>query len=251
MKNRNGIIGLLFILIMIFSSCNKQAIPEFEIIEFNKTVNNCDSGSCVDIHLKYYLMKEDYPASKVFNPIMGNRVFSIMSYQDEQKSKSNEEIVNRVIKDYKAFKLEFPEAATGGYMQNTDSEITFESSQLISVLLTSDVYSGGAHGSHVKEFINFNPKTGEEIEVYDMIQQKNEFNKLVENKLRTKLEMSSSDKWSDFTFIDEFTLPTNMGLTDEGILLIYNEYEILSFADGITELLIDNEELSTFMDLKN
>ncbi|MEZ5198860.1 MAG: RsiV family protein [Bacteroidales bacterium] len=79
-----------------------------------------------------------------------------------------------------------------------------------------------------------------------MITRKSEFNKLVENKLRAKLRMGSQDNWADFTFLDQFILPANMGLTTEGLLLIYNEYEILSFADGITEIFLTMEELNPF-----
>ncbi|MEZ5194822.1 MAG: DUF4163 domain-containing protein [Bacteroidales bacterium] len=249
MKNKIGILGLVIVLSFAFISCERSAIPEFEKTEFNKTVNDCDSGSCVDIHLAYFLMKEEFPAAKVFNPIMENMVFSKMSYLDEEKTKSKEEIVERVINDYKAFKLEFPDAVTGGYMQTTESTITYQSNHLVSFLLESDVYSGGAHGSHMKEFLNINPQTGKKIVIEDMITRKSEFNKLVENKLRAKLGMGSQDNWADFTFLDQFILPANMGLTTEGLLLIYNEYEILSFADGITEIFLTMEELNPFLDL--
>ena len=193
-------------------------------------------------------MKKEYPAAKVFNPLMENAIYSKMSYVDE-KSKSKDEIVERVIKDYKAFMLEFPESATGGYIQTSETSISYKSSQVISIFIKSDIYSGGAHGSHSKEFLNINPQTGKEIDMCDLIKPMDTFLSLVENKLRSKLEMGPNDKWEDFTFIDEFKLPNNMGMTANGLLLIYNEYEILSYADGTTEILIPNNELSSFLNL--
>ncbi|MEZ5198861.1 MAG: hypothetical protein R2764_21540 [Bacteroidales bacterium] len=96
-------------------------------------------------------MKEEFPAAKVFNPIMENMVFSKMSYLDEEKTKSKEEIVERVINDYKAFKLEFQMPLPELYANNRIHHY-LSSNHLVSFLLESDVYSGGAHGSHMKNF---------------------------------------------------------------------------------------------------
>ena len=72
------------------------------------------------------------------------------------------------------------------------------------------------------------------------------FEKFVEGKLRKELGMGKEDKWEDFTFIDEFSLPENIGMTEKGLRLVYNEYEILPYAEGMTVILIAHDELNDF-----
>jgi hypothetical protein len=230
----------------LFVFCENNALPDFEMVTFNKTMDNCDNGICIDIHLKYYQITSPNQVAVVFNPFMENKVFSKMTYSDDHP-RTKEEIIELVVRDYKAFRLEYPDVVSGGFMQNTESAITFKNNRFISIMVGTEIYSGGAHGNHFREFITINPSTGSEINLYDKLTNRKEFAQLVEIILREKLGMSPVDKWQDYTLVDEFTLPANAGLTDEGIMLVYNEYEILPYADGITEIVIPYNDLEPFL----
>ena len=45
---------------------------------------------------------------------------------------------------------------------------------------------------------------------------------------------------------DQVPLPKNIGMTEAGLRLVYNEYEILAYSYGRTELLIPMDELQQF-----
>lgn len=160
-----------------------------------------------------------------------------------------DEYVQGIVDEFKSFKTEFPDARTGGYEQTTNCELTWSDEKLISVELLTSLYSGGAHPSYLDEFLNIDPKTGNPQDILSFITDRKAFENFVEKKLRKKLGMGENDKWEDFTFVDEFILPENMGMTDNGLRLIYNEYEILPYSEGKTEILISNEELSEFSTL--
>jgi len=165
----------------------------------------------------------------------------------EKESLKPEQYISRLLRDFEAFKKEYPDAASGGYQQHSSTEITFKGRSIISVLLTSNVYAGGAHPMDYEEFINIDPESGKEINVTDLVKNSFEFKQLVESRLREWFDMGPMDRWSDFTLTDQFVMPENMGFTNEGLQLIYNEYEILPYADGPVKLLITKEEIEQLL----
>lgn len=249
MKIRFAQYLLIMITLIFLISCNNNPGVEFEKFEYDKIVGNCDQGICVDIHLRYYVLHEPGEIAKNFNPEMEEMVFGKMRMDSDSGNQDKDDFINSIISEYKAFIKEFPDAATGGYQQNTDCEISYESSKLISFYILTDNYSGGAHGMSWDEYLNIDPATGKKVEILDFLNDKNAFLNFVENELRTKLGMSPTDQWPEFTFLDEFTLPENIGMTTSGLRLVYNSYELLSYADGKTEILISNEKLKEFMEL--
>jgi len=239
---------ILFVLLaFLFAgwACKRSTYPQFETREFEKKAGDCDQTSCIDIVLKYHVIKEEYKASKSFNHVVMQKIFSKMG--NEEENLQPEQYVSRLLKDFEAFKKEYPDAVSGGYQQHSQTEITFRGREIISVLLKSNVYAGGAHPMDYSEFINFNPDNGEMIDVNNLVKNRFGFRELVETKLREWFGMEPGDRWSDFTLVDQFVMPETMGFVNDGMLLIYNEYEILPYASGPVELTLSHEELSPLM----
>jgi hypothetical protein len=249
MKNNNVFKLFLFSSILFLMSCDKQAVLGFEEYGYDKTIGNCDEGICVDIHLKYFVLHEPTNIAEEFNPLMEAMVYGKMGVNNNEGILDIEKKIQLIIDDYETQLKEFPDAAAGGYQQNTSSVISFESSNIVCINVLTDSYSGGAHGMYWDEYLNIDPLTGKRLNILDMINNKDAFNSYIENELRNKIGMKASDKWSEFTFLDQFTLPENMGFTESGLRLVYNSYELLSYAEGMTEIVIPNEKLKEFMDL--
>ncbi|NOX46091.1 MAG: DUF3298 and DUF4163 domain-containing protein [Chlorobi bacterium] len=219
---------------------------KFEDVAFHKTIGDCEDDICVNIEIEYLKMEGDSETAQNFNHLIEQFIFRKMSISDDIKELTPEEYVAGIVKEFKSFKTEFPDANTGGYEQTTNCKLTWSDEKLISVELLTSVYSGGAHPSYLDEFLNVDPKTGNAIDILGFITDKETFKAFVESKLRLKLGMGENDKWEDFTFVDKFILPENMGMTEKGLRLVYNEYEILPYSDGKTEILITNDELKDF-----
>ncbi len=212
-------------------------------------VGDCQNDICVNIDLLYYQMTGETNAATSFNKLMEKMVFGKMAYSKDTGMQNKDELVANVVKDYQDFKKEFPESRTGGYEQTTECNITYESENFISVKVITTLYSGGAHSSHIEEFLNVDPESGKEKDIMDFITDKAKFRSYVEKLLRKKLKMSDTDKWEDFTFMDKFNLPESMGMTSKGLDLIYNEYELLPYSEGITIINIGKDKLKEFMEL--
>jgi hypothetical protein len=234
--------GIVLFSVLLFS-CSNTEHAKFEDVSFQKTIGDCENEICINIELEYIKMVGNSEVAGNFNHLIEQFIFHKMAIADASNELTPEEYVQDIIEEFKSFKTEFPNANTGGYEQTTNCELTWSDEKLISVELLTSLYSGGAHPSYLDEFLNVDPETGNAIDILDFITDKKAFEKFVEKKLRAKLGMGENDKWEDFTFIEEFILPENMGMTENGLRLVYNEYEILPYSDGKTEILITNDEL--------
>ena len=51
----------------------------------------------------------------------------------------------------------------------------------------------------------------------------------------------------DFFFGKPFQLPKNIGYSDDGLVLLYNVYEVASFEQGYTEFVIPFDEIKSYL----
>ncbi len=145
--------------------------------------------------------------------------------------------------EYKAFKNDFEENALI-WEATFDGEVTYQSSEVISIALTSYLNTGGAHGSMNVTYLNFNPSTGELLTLNDLISNSSGFTNLAQQHFKAAIKSSNDLVFEDYFFGDDFQLPENIGFNDDGITLFYNVYEIAAYAMGITEFTIPYEEVA-------
>ncbi len=131
-----------------------------------------------------------------------------------------------------------------------DAEITYEDAALLTISLDAYIFTGGAHGYTSKRFLNFDKIKGEELENWRLFKDSLAFRDLAERHFRMK-ENIPSDKPINYTGFmfeqDSFYLPENIGFTEKGMKLLYNQYEVSSFADGTIELILPYEEVQKFL----
>ena len=51
----------------------------------------------------------------------------------------------------------------------------------------------------------------------------------------------------DFFFGKPFQLPENIGFSDDGLVLLYNAYEIASYNQGYTEFIIPFDDVESYL----
>ena len=128
---------------------------------------------------------------------------------------------------------EFPESVK--WEVTIDGSILSRHKEMICIQLDSYMFTGGAHGYNATNFINFNLKSGDELYPSDLIKDINKF-ALIAEKIFRKQENIPLDKNINSTGFmfenDQFHLPENIGFTENEIILIYNQYEVASYADG-------------------
>jgi len=124
--------------------------------------------------------------------------------------------------------------------------------KVLSVAIHGEYYTGGAHGSEGKHFININPSTGAVVALGDILKDNYEqqLTLQAEKNFREKYKLSSTASLQEngFDFPDDaFQLTDNYGFTDEGIVFYYNNYEIAAYVNGPTELVVPYQSLGELL----
>jgi len=240
MKNLIYITLALFLVSCQFSQ-PKGIKKNKETFLFQK--GNCEEEACLDIKIEYVKLEGNEMGVRNINRSIEESIFSLMLLDEEQTYISKDSAVALRAADLDAFHKEFPGARTGGYIQESKVDLCLTGQKYLSFRGEHYQYNGGAHGMGFVKFLLFDKRSGNEINYKQLIADMPAFREMAEVKLRAKLGMESNDKWEDFTFLKEFTLPEQVGVCEQGFVLVYNPYELRSFADGKTELIIQFHEL--------
>ena len=159
------------------------------------------------------------------------------------------EAISAFNKEYKAFKDDFQDSSQKWEVK-VDGEVIYESPEVICLSLQSYIDTGGAHGNGKVTFLNFNPETGAILNQNDIINNTAEFKKIAEKAFKEQTKPKDSNETiEDFFFGEDFQLPSNIGFTDAGLVLLYNNYEIASYAQGITEILLPYSQIKDVLKL--
>ncbi|WNH08494.1 DUF3298 domain-containing protein [Thalassobellus suaedae] len=154
---------------------------------------------------------------------------------------STEESIISFNKEYQSFKTNFPES-TQIWEAQIDGEILHQSPEIICIAITTYINTGGAHGNLNISFLNFNSETGH------LIPNENLFKNMDTFKKTAKTYFNETIKDNDYLFDSEsFELPQNIAYNEDGIVLLYNTYEIAPYASGIIEFTIPFENVSDIL----
>lgn len=138
----------------------------------------------------------------------------------------------------------------------------YNSPSLVSMIDTSYVYEGGAHGSSEISVATFNTKNGHKYG-WDIFKKEkfNDLTKLVKEGLNEQFFIESNGVDSqllDDAQRDSFPLPVTppvlVNLTSKeggskpGICFIYQQYEIVSYAEGIPFCIISYDKIKELLD---
>ena len=120
---------------------------------------------------------------------------------------------------------------------------------ILCLSFASRSFMGGAHGNATITFENFNPRTGERVELAD----------LFVNGYEAKLLMLAEARFRDVRAIEEgmnlpdagfsfsengtFTLSDNFAIEKDSLTFYYNAYDVAPYALGPTELTLSYDEL--------
>lgn len=156
-------------------------------------------------------------------------------------SKTIEESITSFNKDFDDFIKDFPESQQIWDAQ-IDGEVLYESTEITSISITSYVNTGGAHGILNISFLNFDSATGERITNENLLKDVEGFKKVA------KTYFYESLKEKDIFFeTDEFELPANITYTEDGIVLLYNTYEVAPYSTGIIEFAIPFADVNSYL----
>ncbi|WP_298555846.1 DUF3298 and DUF4163 domain-containing protein [uncultured Algibacter sp.] len=219
-----------FCCLLVFFSCKEEQKTIF--IDTNITTKG---NSIVEVNIPQFDAQEI--VSNQINSEIQNIVIAALQIgnQDGTTSTSIEESIDSFNNEYKTFKSDFPESSHQWEAQ-IDGEVMYQSSELISVAITAFTNTGGAHGNLNITFLNFNSKTGQRIKNNKLFKDIEAFKTLT--KPFFKEATKGKSLLQDYK---QFKLPANIGYSEDGIVLLYNTFEIAPYSTGIIEFVIPFE----------
>ncbi len=112
-------------------------------------------------------------------------------------------------------------------------------------------YSGGAHGIEVSLWFNYDLSDKRLLTINDLINNTTILTEIAEKHFRIQEKLKENDPYSDNYFFSQgqFVLADNFGLTNAGLVFHYNPYEIKSFAEGPTTIIVPYEEIKDILTL--
>lgn len=229
--------SFLLILACLVFACNEEVKLNFE-------TQNIERSSDAIISIKYPKAIGTKDVSKKINTAVESAIVSEMNItEDLEDELSLKEAVSQFNQDYKSFKADFDDSEQKWEVK-VEGELVHESAEIICISLESYIDTGGAHGNSKVSYLNFDPQTGNNLDKKDIFKNISDFKETA--KLAFKKQTEPEDKnetMDDFFFGEEFQLPANIGFDESDLILLYNNYEIASYAQGITKIMIPYEQI--------
>lgn len=228
MTSKNQI--LIGLILLSFLGCENTAKP----IDFIEEPITSSYTAQIDANI----VKAD-KNNAIANRINKTIEDSLKAYINSEKLEvSLEALLREFDTEYVTFKSNFPDS-DGVWQLSLDSELLYQSEAIITVSLNIYSYTGGAHGNDKILLLNFNPKTGAVLSAGDLILDREGFMDVAKTYFMKSLDNANNNlSLEDYFFGGPFHLPENFGFSEDGLIMIYNVYEIASYAQGYTEFII-------------
>lgn len=200
-----------------------------------------------DISLIYEEAKPINDISKVINNTIKSQI--IHSIDPGKNSSSFESPLKEFNTEYLKFIKEFPDAPLAKWELHVKTEKLYQSKAIITMAISTYEYRGGAHGNEQIKLININAKNGDLIKTSELINDTLALKEIAQSFFIKELQLNKkNEKPEDYFYGKPFHLPRNIGLSETGMIMLYNTYEIASYAQGYTEFIIPYENTISLLE---
>jgi len=237
---------LIYLLcVLLFLNCENEEKLVIEPMTFSSKA--CDDCAKVDINIPKVLGNSKI--GRTVEKTLQEELIFLLTFDEEIEVGTIEEAIESFQNGYMNLREIYPDENTL-WEADVDGKIVFEDKNLLSLHLDSYVFTGGAHGYKSIRFLNFDKKKGIELENWQLFKNAPEFEKFAEDKFRAQEKIPKDRPINSTGFMFEknrFYLPENIGFTEDGLQLLYNQYEVASYADGPIELTLPYGEINKFL----
>ncbi|MFD1062428.1 DUF3298 domain-containing protein [Winogradskyella litorisediminis] len=227
------------LLLVCLSSCKEEVKPlEFETIFVEDNFQT-------EIEVAFDMAKENSDVAKNINKEIKKAILKNIPISENSKIETIDEALKDFETQFLNFKNDFEDSEQTWYL-SVETELIYKSENIITMGLSTYSDTGGAHGNGTIQFLNFNPETGKILPQTEFISNMDGFKKLAESFFLDHMKNEGTDV-SEFFFGKPFQLPENIGFNDEGVILLYNTYEIASYNQDYIEFVIPMETAQDFL----
>ena len=224
-----------------------QIEPKLTIEERKLSAPSCDD--CAKIVVQVPKVMDETKLARTVNTAIEEELIYTLRFSDGDSIGTAEAAAASFNRSYQNMVQEFGEFADS-WEATIQGNITFEEKRMLTIALSSETYTGGAHGHFSKTYLNFDMDSAKELEHYELFNDLDGFVQLAEQHFRKTYGIPKEGAINATGFMfpnDTFELPQSIGFTDAGIALYYSPYEVASFADGALDFTISFEEASPYL----
>ena len=211
------------------------------------------SDPCANVRIEVPVAKglpvvADSINNKVFNTVRSIIYFGEKPYD----AKTYEEITASFIASYEDLKKDFPQDMIG-WEGKVKVTVDYEGEKVLGIKLNHYTFTGGAHGYAGDRSLLFDPKTGKSLMYDALFTDKKAVTALAEKKFREKYKIPAGKGINSTGLMfenEKFVLPQNIFFRKDGLLLLYNTYEVASYAEQQKEILLTYGELGEYLRVK-
>lgn len=267
MYNRIFLFTMMGCFFSLFIACNDKqkrnnnaTTLQFETITTKDSIGNCEDARCFHYDIKYLNTKATQGVAKnIIDTLDKYMLMSIVGHLDNAQPKKLEEALKMVRQDYDvqmAENAKLPEADRGMvvYDMEIEDSVFYQNDKVISIAQNVYAFTGGAHPSGHESIFTFDKKTGKTIELKSLVKDEKAFVAILEKHLRTSRDLPKDKTLLELGFLfegemDTLPLPVDYSVTNKGLYVVYNPYEIAAYAYGSSAFEIPFSELEQVLNL--
>lgn len=130
------------------------------------------------------------------------------------------------------------------------ARVVFSDSKVTSFEISNTGYLGGAHGFKDRSLMTFDSKTGHRLTVSDLVEESSRptLTRILEAEFRRARSIAAGQSLQDAGFFilpgQELPIGENFALSDKGLEIQYNPYEVAPYALGETRVNLPKEAIA-------
>lgn len=238
----------LFLFLVVLIGCNNKKEISFEALHISteKEINK----PLVIVNVPKAI--KDTKVAAAINQVIKDKIIALLIFDDDIAVDNIDDAISSLNEEFLSVKEKIPGDATR-WEVTINGEVVYETDKIITIDLETYEFTGGAHGYESSILLNFDVVKGELIPNEELFASKEAFYNLAETKFRTQEKIPAEGPINDTGFMFEeevFMLPINIGYTKDGLRLLYNTYEVGSYADGQIEVLLPYAEVNQMLAIK-
>lgn len=129
-----------------------------------------------------------------------------------------------------------------------DYHIKYNQNNLLSIVLTDYQYAGGAHGLTVQSSYNFDLASGQDLKLSDLMKSNSGYISYINSVIRDEIDnRAATGELMELTPFETITPDQPYYLSNEGLVIYFQQYEYFPYAAGIQEFTIKYTDLAPYL----
>lgn len=157
--------------------------------------------------------------------------------------------IDAIFEEYREARQLFPDLKEAWDIE-LKVEVVFSHPEVLSLAFRSHVFQGGAHGNEAYELLTLDLNRGTSVGLPDLVFDGPGFRRLAEHAFRRSRGLAPDEPLSTSGLLfprGEFFLPKQVALTSDGLLFVYQPYELGPYAAGTIQFILPTPHLQTVL----